>query len=140
MSTTPENRFIASVHTHLPTSLHKEKNHNMYRSGTADCWYSGNLDDLWVEYKYEHVFPVQDRFVLPKLTDQQKRWCTGRFKEGRNVIVIVGYPKGGVVYYNPTEWEYKGLDLEALQDRLQSRKELANYIYNFTTGSSLDEL
>lgn len=136
----PESQFIASVHRYLPSDLHKEKNHNMYRSGTADCWYSGILDDLWVEYKFEPRFPVQDRFVLPKLTDNQKTWCDRRYNEGRNVIVIVGYPRGGVIHCNPQEWSIKGLDLEELKERIKERKELANFIYNYTMGKFIDEL
>jgi len=138
MSSKPETQFLTSVHKHLPPRKpHKEKNHNVYRSGTADCWYSGMLDDLWIEYKYEPRFPVRDRFVLPDLTDNQERWCNERYKEGRNVIVIVGYPLGGVIYLNPTEWCEKGLDIDELKDRMKKRKELAEYIYNFTTGDTL---
>jgi len=131
----PETQFIKSVHYHLPvpTILHREKMHNIYRSGTFDCWYSGNLDDLWVEYKFNPNFPIQDRFILPTLSDNQKRWGANRYKEGRNIIVIVGYPQGGVIYYNPEEWEHKGIDISEITNRLMSRKELATYI----TGRTL---
>jgi hypothetical protein len=127
---TPENQFISSVHHHFPpmSQLHREKNHNTYRCGTADEWYSGNLDDLWIEYKYEPQFPVRDRFIIPNCSPRQVRWLRGRFTEGRNVLVIVGYPIGGVVYYNPVEWEERGIDLSTIQERLMSRKELAEYI------------
>jgi hypothetical protein len=139
MSRKPESQFINSVHNHLPppTQLHREKMHNMYRSGTFDCWYSGSLDDLWGEFKYEPSFPIQDRFILPKLSPNQIRWGAERYKEGRNLVVIVGYPQGGVIYYSPDEWEVKGLDITQLTDRLMSRKELANYICFRTTGKYL---
>ena len=134
----PENQFISSIHTYLPHTLHKEKMHNMYRAGTADCWYSGTLADLWIEYKFEPSLPVQDRFIFPKLSPLQERWCNSRYAEGRNVHVIVGYPRGGVLYYNPDEWSKTGIDTDVLLNRLMVRKELANYIYNFTTGSFID--
>ena len=136
MSRKPETQFTNSVHTHLPppTQLHREKMHNIYRSGTFDCWYSGNLADLWIEYKFKPSFPIQDRFILAGLSPNQIRWGAGRYKEGRNVIVIVGYPQGGVIYYKPDEWEHKGLDVTELTNRLMSRKELANYICFRTTG------
>lgn len=139
MSRKPESQFIKSVHYHLPppTQLHREKMHNIYRSGTFDCWYSGNLDDLWIEFKFEPAFPIRDRFIFPKLSPNQIRWAANRHKEGRNLVVIVGYPQGGVIYYKPHEWEIKGLDITEITNRLMSRKELANYIYNQTTGSYL---
>ena len=130
----PETQFISSVHYHLPSiaKLHKEKMHNTYRAGTADMWYSGTLDDLWIEYKYEAKFPVKDRFILPDCSPRQIRWLRGRFNEGRNVVVIVGYPKGGVIYYNPNEWEETGIDLDTLSKRLMSRQKLAEYIMQYT--------
>jgi hypothetical protein len=136
MTRKAETQFITSVHKHLPpaSKLYREKNHNMYRAGTADCWYSGTLDDLWVEYKYEISFPIQDRFIKPDLSPLQEKWCNDRFNEGRNIRVIVGYPQGGIIYYNPTEWFERGLDIVQLKDRLMSRKELADYICNATIG------
>ena len=60
MAAGPETRFIASVHRHLPVDLHHEKMHNAYRGGTADCWYSGQKDDLWVEYKFITVPKLEE--------------------------------------------------------------------------------
>jgi hypothetical protein len=135
MSSKPETQFILSIHKHLiPEDPHREKNYNIFRSGTWDCWYSGKLSDLWIEYKYNPTFPIQDRFIIPKLSPTQEKWGNARYKEGRNLVVIVGYPQGGVIYYNPYEWSEKGLDIDQLKERLQKRKELAEFIYKFTIG------
>lgn len=123
-----ENRFIASIHNHLPKKriLHREKNHNQYRSGTADVWYSGSLDDLWVEYKYRKPFPTRIRFLVPELTALQLDWINTQHNFGRNVCVIQGFPEGGVVYTAP-DLEC-GLDIDELKSRMMTRKELAAWI------------
>ena len=130
----PETRYTASVHKHLPPKrqLHWEKNHNQYRGGTADVWYSGFLDDLWAEYKYDANFPVRDRFFVPDCSPLQFDWLRGRYKEGRNVRVIQGFAIGGVVFTIP-ELD-TGLDIAQMEARLLSRKEMAAWITTFCNG------
>lgn len=99
----PENNFIARIHRLLPRSLHHEKMSNPYRRGTWDVWYSGNKNDLWIEYKYLECVPVRSN-VLPDLTALQLQWGLERLQEGRNLAVIVGCPKGGVLY-TFRDWE-----------------------------------
>lgn len=126
MSTTkPENTFIKGVHRHLPKT-YAEKMNNPWRAGTADVWYSGSAGDLWVEYKYIERVP-RSKEILPDLTPRQRRWLNNRFDEGRNVAVVLGTPKGGVIYRNK-EWSV-ALDQETLMGRIVPRDEIARWIF-----------
>ena len=122
MSSKPETRFIASVHTHLPVSLHKEKMNNPYRGGTADVWYSGKRADLWVEYKFLPCLPVRSA-ISTNLTALQLAWLANRYEEGRSVWVIIGCKDGGVVL-TAKYWEMP-ITVSAFKDLLSTRKELA---------------
>ena len=125
----PETRYYTAVHKLLPPirELHREKMHNIYRGGTADVWYSGNLDDLWVEYKWLAKLPVKAFVRLEKeLTPLQQQWLEVRHEEGRNVAVILGTPEGawiceGVAWKEP-------LDPAAIRIRALSKQFVANYI------------
>lgn len=136
MAAKPENTFIASVHKFLPPGRHDPywmKNNNEYTSGIADCWYSGALDDLWVEYKFI-VIPKRGTTLLkPELSALQEQWCHGRMAEGRNVAVIVGCKEGGVIFQN-LEWESE-ISAAAFKVRVQDRKEIANWIIDQTQRS-----
>ena len=79
MSSGPENRFIQSLHRLLPAQVYRMKNHNPYNSGIADCWYSGDAGDLWVEYKYEATLP-KTRSVSADLAELQKDWLRKRYE------------------------------------------------------------
>ena len=120
----PETTFIASVHRHMPETYH-EKTNNPFRSGVADCWYSGTLDDLWVEYKYEPSLPKTKEY-LPDLSPRQVKWLGDRVNEGRNVVVVLGLPEGGVVYRRD-QWLVPQTRAQLLQ-RVLTRQELAKWI------------
>ena len=126
MPSTPENKFIASIHRHIP-QVYKEKMHNTYRGGTPDVYYSGNLGDIWVEYKYLSRLPKQ---VLPNLSALQQVWLNSRHAEGRNVMVIVGWADGGVILTN-REWMVP-MDKEVFIARSLHRKEVATFILSKT--------
>ena len=94
----PETTFTASLHKLLPASIYYMKNNNPYTGGVPDLWYSGLGGDLWVEYKYLPTVPVTAVVQpLKLLSALQAKWLNDRHKEGRNVAVIIGCPKGGVV-------------------------------------------
>jgi hypothetical protein len=111
----PENRFIASINRRLPIKssresakareryptscwIHYEKTCNPFRGGTADAWYSGNADSIWIEYKYLPAHPRQPLDLSVRyLSALQVDWLNGRLEEGRNVAVIAGVPKGAVI-------------------------------------------
>lgn len=99
MSSKPETRFYQSIHKLLPKELHSEKMHNPFRGGTPDVWYSGTLDDLWVEYKWIATVPVRAPIKMTSLLSPlQQQWVARRYAEGRNVVVVLGCPKGAYVF------------------------------------------
>jgi len=89
----PETLFTNRINRHVPPKVRVEKMHNIYRGGTPDFWYSGNKDDLWVEYKWIPKLPVKAA-VKVNLSMLQTLWLADAFEKGRNVCVIVGSPKG----------------------------------------------
>ena len=108
-------------------SVYRMKNHNAYVGGIPDCWYSNNASDLWVEYKYIPVSKPR-KAVIPDLSELQIRWISDRFLEGRDVWVIVGCKAGGVVYTDIHEM-LNGIEPDIFMQRIQTRKELTNAIY-----------
>lgn len=125
----PENQFIKGVHTHLNRRVYRMKNYNPYVAGVPDTWYSGNIKDLWVEYKYIPVSRPTKR-VVPDLSQQQRRWISARIAEGRDVWVIVGCKTGGVIYRSVKEMT-SGLNPDEFLSKLLERKVLAEQIYSF---------
>jgi len=104
------------------------KTHNPYVGGIPDMWYSANLSDLWVEYKYLPLVP-QRGIVNGKRIDLsvlQGDWLANRYKEGRNVAVIIGVPIGGVIMCD-LEWE-KGISPVEFKARIQPRPAIADWI------------
>lgn len=130
MAVKPENTFITGVHKHLPSvkSLYREKMNNPYRGGTADWWYSAARSDLWIEYKFLPRLPQRGDMTPERygLTELQLTWLRGRHEEGRNVAVIVGTPKGGVIMRD-LEWEIPQSPAAFVQ-QIVDRKSLADWI------------
>ena len=125
----PETRFYTAVHKLLPPlrNLHREKMHNLYRGGTADVWYSGNADDLWVEYKWLAKLPRTTPVRLDKLLSPlQQQWLMGRHGEGRNVVVILGTPAGAWVFEG-VSWK-EPLDPDIIRTNGLSKLNVADYI------------
>lgn len=120
----PETRFIGNIHKLIP-QVYAEKMNNPWRAGTPDVYYSGDVGDLWVEYKFIERIP-RSKEILPELTPRQSRWLNNRYDEGRNVAVVLGTPLGGVIYRNK-EW-LTPLDSEALEALIIPRKEVALWI------------
>lgn len=105
------------------------KNHNDYVGGIPDVWYSGNRNDLWVEYKYLPIKQPRSN-VVPDLSPKQLHWIKSRRNEGRNVWVIVGYKLGGVIYSDLDDIEF-GISPEEFLVRTTSRRGLAAAIEYF---------
>lgn len=138
MSRGPENTFIASVHRHLPVDLYAMKNHNQYNGGVADCWYSGGLGDLWVEYKFI-VVPKRGTTLIdlcggkdPAISALQQEWLRDRHLEGRNVAVVVGCKNGGVVLEDRS-WELP-FTTQMFIANTTDRKSVASWISGRTYG------
>ena len=101
MSSGPETRFYQAINRQFRDGPYCEKMHNVYRGGTPDVWYSGTLDDLWVEYKWLAKLPQRASIQISKLLSPlQLLWLDERQKEGRNVAVILGTPSGAWIYEN----------------------------------------
>ena len=129
-----ETRFYTAVHKLLPPlrELHREKMHNIYRGGTADVWYSGNLDDLWVEYKWLAKLPKTAPILLGReLTPLQQQWLEGRHEEGRNVCVILGTPKGAWVFEG-LSWK-EPLNPDVIRTTGLTKLNVADYINKRTS-------
>jgi hypothetical protein len=127
----PETRFIKAVHKLLPRELYREKMHNVYRGGTPDVWYSGNLDDLWAEYKVISKLPKKAPVCLDRLLSPlQQQWLEGRHEEGRNLVVILGTPEGAWVFEG-TAWKAP-LDPAVVRTQGLSKQNVADYIKNRT--------
>ena len=127
----PETRYYSAVHKLLPSKLHREKMHNPYRGGTADVWYSGNLDDLWVEYKWLANLPKKAPVCLDKLLSPlQQQWLLGRHEEGRNIVVILGTPDGAWVF-DGASWK-EPLNPDVIRTAGFTKQNVADYIYNRT--------
>lgn len=130
----PENRYIQSIHRLLPARVYRMKNHNPYNAGIADCWYSGDHADLWLEYKYL-CLPKRPSSIVdlcggknPPLTDLQQEWLHNRHLEGRAVGVIIGTPYGGL-WYPGTSWR-KPLSSAECAKALLTKPALAALITN----------
>ncbi len=123
----PETRYYAAIHKLLPRTIHREKMHNPYRGGTADVWYSGNLDDLWVEYKWLAKLPKKALICLDKLLSPlQQRWLEGRHEEGRNIVVILGSPEGAWILEGAT-WK-EPFSPDAIRTVEITKRNVADYI------------
>ena len=135
MATKPENQYISAVHKGLPSKevLYREKMHNPFSSGTADWWYSGDLADLWVEYKFLAALPKRDNTsILAELSPLQKDWLEGRHREGRNVAVVIGSPEGAVVLRFP-DWLKPTPRFIFIRDAL-TKRQIAEWIQLETLG------
>lgn len=139
MAAKPETTFIQSIHRHLPpvSELYRMKNHNEFNAGIADCWYSGRVCDLWVEYKFL-VLPKRETTVIdlcggknPALSHLQQDWLRCRHQEGRNVWVIAGCKEGGVVFVDMA-WE-RPVTAAQFKASLLSRAEIASRLISFLT-------
>ena len=130
----PENVFINSVHKHLPASLYRIKNNNVFNAGQADCWYSGNRADLWIEYKFITLPKRGDTLIdlvsgkSPSISHLQQDWLRKRFHEGRSVGVLVGCKEGGV-WFPGVGWDGT-YAAAAFKSTMSSRKDLAQLIIN----------
>lgn len=106
-----EHSYIRAVHRHLPGTVYALKLNLNFNRGVADCWYSGDLSDLWVEFKWLKTTPKR-RFT-PSLSELQLHWLRKRHEEGRAVLVAQGTPAGGTLIEIPelgssievTEWK-----------------------------------
>jgi hypothetical protein len=97
-----EAQFTQKIHRKLSSEVYKWKISDRFTAGIPDAYYSGNKDDLWVEYKFEKEGPHR-RFM--NLSALQKNWLKSRHSEGRNVAAIQGYEDGSAIIKEGVAWE-----------------------------------
>jgi len=124
MSRKPETVFIASVHKYV--KCYHMKNNNLYNAGIADCWYSGPLRDIWIEYKFVVLPKRGETIIKPELSALQLDWLTERAKDGRDVHVLIGSKIGGV-WLQRYQWETGMTKLEYAES-YQTRPQIATHI------------
>jgi len=75
----------------------------MLNNGIPDLWCSAKRD-IWLEIKYRKDVPAREStYFFPGLSSLQAQWLDNRYKEGRNVAVILGSPIGCYIYIK-REW------------------------------------
>lgn len=127
MSAKPETKFTDRVKKKLPKSIYVMKNHNLYTGGVPDLWVSGDKDDLWIEMKFVDPLPVNVPVRVNKLLSPlQLEWLEQRYKEGRNVAVIVGCKGGGVILID-LEWDQE-IPVSHFKSLIRSDVDLAGWI------------
>lgn len=135
----PESLFIQRIHramgAHAPYHL---KVNMPLAGGIPDVYYSGDGGDMWVEYKYDPRAGMGVRFVQPNLSPLQTRWLNQRWKEGRQVAVILGC-ETGVMIYQHGKWTVP-MAPSFFQSNLVSEQEAANFILKRTTKWGQSEL
>lgn len=128
-----EHGYVRSVHRHIKLPTHTWKINDNYAGGVPDAWYSDVGGDLWVEYKYRPSLPKRDEtLVVPDLSQLQLRWCRERLHQGRDVIVVLGTPAGGIVFTD-LAWEH-GVCAGDIQKHGLAAKAVARVILDHVTG------
>mgnify|MGYP000698029575 CR=1 FL=1 len=87
-----EHGFVQAIHRRLSNDVYAWKINARFARGIPDAWYSGPGGDVWVEYKFLPSHPKRASQI--GLSANQRHWLDQRYKEGRNLAVIVGTPEG----------------------------------------------
>lgn len=101
---------------------------NPYSAGLPDFYYSGDLADLWVEYKFIEIPKRDSTLIVPDLSELQRAWLNGRLSEGRDVYTVVGSKEGGYIFEQGM-WNH-GCTTNEFKAGLLDRRSLANWIKN----------
>jgi len=100
-----EHSYIRLVHKYFDKETYRWKICDDYEGGVPDCFYEGDLSDLWVEYKYIKPFPKRHTTMIdlsnPKyyLSKLQQLWLTRRENRRHDTAVIAGSEHGGVIFW-----------------------------------------
>jgi len=130
MATKPEAQFICSVNKHIPPSVHHQSMDGTFTSGTPDQYYEGDIDHLWVEWKFSPSLPpvidLTNQSQRAKLSKLQQTWLKRAYVNNQPCAVILGTPKGGYIYTHE-QWLLP-IRREVMANLLLSKKELAEWI------------
>lgn len=127
-----EGLYVKRIHRHMDAMdepPYREKNHNVFHSGTPDVFYSGTKNDLWVEYKYVTTLKLVGGWIRTSLSPRQSLWLRDRWAEGRNCRLIIGSFVGSIIIDGP---EFKPEVLvEDLRNSALTEKQVAEWITEF---------
>lgn len=132
MAVKPENQFRSSVHRYKSKRVYQEKTNNAYRGGIPDDYYesSGKPGSLWVEWKYtpkiQRELRLTDKNSKPGLSALQLDWLDRAYRNGQQVAVIVGSPKGGIILTD-LAWLHP-ITADEFEANLKSRQGLMEWI------------
>jgi len=119
-----ESGFTSKINKMVGQRVYTWKVSDRFTAGIPDCYYSGPVRDLWVEYKL--IQPVKSTKQPAALSALQIKWLTDRMLEGRNVAVIVGVgTKHGLILTGKSMFE--PLELSATV----TCAEISDYIRSF---------
>lgn len=131
MAAKPETNFSNAIRAALPEGIYSMKNNNEYVAGVPDLWFSGPSGDLWVEMKFVPKLPVRVPLrPYELLSALQSKWLKDRYKEGRNVAVIIGCKRGrhheGIILRD-LAWE-QNIDPKNFDTLIVQKTELVTFI------------
>lgn len=121
--------FTRSIMRKLPPEIYRWKIMNMMQNGVPDCYFSGSAGDLWVEVKYVKAPKRNTTLFGANLSDLQLKWLNDRYKEGRNVGVILGTNIGSCIMVNG--WWKELINREMLTN---TKQDLVEWIIKQTLG------
>lgn len=131
MASKPETLFWNNIRKALPKEIYAMKNNNEYIAGVADVWFSGTKNDLWIEFKFVPKLPVRVPLRPQELLSAlQLEWLKDRYKEGRNVGVIIGCKRNreyeGIILRD-LAWEHD-ISPQNFNALIVSKSELVSFI------------
>lgn len=133
-----EHSYIVSVHRHLGAISHKWKINDAYTGGIPDCFYEGEKQDLFVEYKYVKPFPKKSHTMIDLtdsrnyLTQKQQLWLNRRHETRGDAWVIVGSEFGGIIFRSQG-W-HQPLSVEEFKRRALPQRLIAEQIQAVLNG------
>lgn len=137
MARKPEAQYTSGIKKLLGPGVYALKLCLPYTAGVADSYYDGPARDIWVEYKYLNPIPPTINLVPdknPMLSKLQQEFLKARHNNGRNVAVIVGSAKGGVIFPGLT-WQ-QPISRDEFLARALSRQDIADYLTVFVSRIS----
>ena len=123
------------MHRHLTPATYVWKINDNYAGGVPDAFYSGEGGILFIEYKYIPKPPTKaSTLIKPKLSGNQLYWLKGRYVQNVPVAVVVGTPKGSVVFTD-LSWE-TGISRGELDNAALTAKQVASIISDHCIGKT----
>jgi hypothetical protein len=105
-----ESNYWSKLRNAISQRIYCWKINASYERGVPDCWFSGVLQDLWVENK--RVATAQPPPILDLTDDKkyltalQQLWLERRHAEGRHIGVIV-FSNVGHIWLPGLSWKEK---------------------------------